>query len=170
MQSTSPRPRRIVRGVLVGIFLVLPLLEILGIIGVSRLIGGWATFGLLLLVGLLGAYIVKREGLRSWRTVSAASRSGQVPGGGLADSALILVGGLLLLVPGFITDLIGLTLLLPVTRPLARAALGQLIVRRVGVPVMAFGSESSGRAWDGPGRSTDQPGAGTTVRGTVIDD
>ena len=176
MSPTSPRARSTLRRLLSVLVLALPLLEILGIIGVNRLIGGWATFGLLVLAFVVGAAIVKREGLRSWRVLSEATRTGQMPSRELADAGLVLVGGLLILVPGFLTDLIGLVLIVPVTRPLARAGLGYLVARQVGFIPGSGGrpqpfDAAAGPTWNSPGRpTTDQPGAGTTVQGTVIDD
>lgn len=176
MNHTSPRARSTLRRLLTVLVLALPLLEILGIIGMSRLIGGWATFGLLLLGLVVGAAVVKREGLRSWRVLGEATRTGQMPSRDLVDAGLVLIGGLLILVPGFITDVIGLVLIVPITRPVARAALGYLVARQVTLIPTSGGrprpfDPAAGPTWSSPGRpTTDQPGAGTTVQGTVIDD
>ncbi|MDO5503381.1 MAG: FxsA family protein [Actinomycetia bacterium] len=155
---------------LLGVLLLaLPLLEILTIIGVVRLIGGWWTFGLLVLGSLLGAYLIKREGMRAWRALNTAARTGaapgETPGKRLADGSLILLGGVLLLFPGFLTDVLGLVLILPFTRPLARGVLGYAVARRVGVITPLSGPQN----WNGPGGPSGPPGAGTTVRGDVID-
>jgi len=114
---------------LVVAFLVVPIAEIAVIIEVGRVIGGWQTLVLLLLESLLGGWIVKREGLRAWRALRAAIRRGSMPTGELIDAALVLVGGTLLLAPGFLTDIVGFFFVLPPTRRLARR-LGLAVLRR----------------------------------------
>lgn len=134
------------------------------IVLVGKAIGGWLTFGLIIAGGVLGAIVIKREGVRSWRALSEATQTGTMPSRSIVDSGLILVGGLLLLIPGFITDVVGLLLLLPFTRPIARAGVAYLVANKVSLLVV-----QRVQTWDSPGRSADQPGAGTTVRGDVID-
>jgi len=114
---------------LVVAFLLVPIAEIAVIIEVGRVIGGWQTLVLLLLESLLGGWIVKREGLRAWRALRAAIRRGTMPTVELIDAALVLVGGTLLLAPGFLTDIVGFFFVLPPTRPLARR-LGLTVLRR----------------------------------------
>ena len=91
------------------------------------------TVLLLLVESALGAWLVKREGRRAWTALRFALRTGRLPARELADAALVLVGGTLLLTPGFVTDVAGFFLILPVTRPLARRLLGWLAARRAGV-------------------------------------
>lgn len=119
-----------VPALLVGAFLVVPVLEIYLILQVGQVIGGWQTVALLVAESLLGAWLVRREGRRTWRTLQAAFRGARMPGRELIDGALVLVGGTLLLTPGFLTDAVGFFLLLPVTRPLARRMLTSLLTRR----------------------------------------
>ncbi|HSF26099.1 MAG TPA: FxsA family protein [Actinomycetes bacterium] len=114
-------------------FLIVPIVEIAVIIEVGSWIGVVPTVVLLLVESLLGAWIVKHEGLRTWRALRAAVTEGRLPDRELADGALVLVGGALLLAPGFVTDLAGFFLVLPLTRPLARAGLLWLAVRRAPV-------------------------------------
>jgi UPF0716 protein FxsA len=111
--------------------LVVPLLEIALIVAVGRVIGGWQTLALLLFESALGAYLVKREGQRSWRTLRAALTSGRMPGRELADAALVLIGGTLLLTPGFLSDIVGFFFILPFTRPITRRWLQGIIERRL---------------------------------------
>jgi UPF0716 protein FxsA len=112
-------------------FLIMPVLEIYLIIQVGGLIGGWQTAALLLFESLLGAWIVRREGRRAWRGLSATFGRGAMPDRELADAALVLIGGALLLTPGFLTDVLGFLFVLPVTRPLVRRALLRYAARRV---------------------------------------
>jgi UPF0716 protein FxsA len=112
-------------------FLVLPVLEIYVIIQVGSVIGGWPTVALLLAESLLGAWIMRREGRRAWRSLRETFLAGTIPDRELADAGLVLVGGALLLTPGFITDLFGFLFVLPFTRPLVRRALSAFFARRV---------------------------------------
>ncbi|HET8598928.1 MAG TPA: FxsA family protein [Segeticoccus sp.] len=117
--------------------LLVPLAEIVVIIVVWQAIGGWWTILLLLFWSLVGAVLVRREGSRTWAALREAVRTGTMPAKELADAALVLVGGTVLLVPGFITDAVGLFLILPFTRPLTRhwlqAAVERRLWRRTGV-------------------------------------
>lgn len=117
--------------VLVIALLVVPTLEIALIIAVGRAIGGWPTLGLLLLESAVGAWLVRREGAQAWRALAGALSSGRMPAGELSDAALVLVGGTLLLTPGFLTDVAGFCFVLPFTRPLAGRLLARLIERRL---------------------------------------
>ena len=103
--------------------LLLGILEIVAIIAVGRWIGALATIGLLLLGFVLGVWLLKREGRRTWRALRTAASSGKMPSREIADASLVLVGGILLLIPGFITGVIGLFFALPFTRPLTRRVL-----------------------------------------------
>lgn len=122
--------------VLLVLFLLTPVVEIYVIIQVGQQIGALPTVALLLAESALGAWLVKREGRRAWRALQTALATGRMPGRELADAALVLVGGTLLLTPGFVTDVVGFALVLPVTRPLARRALGWLVARRAGAVVV----------------------------------
>ncbi len=116
--------------VLVALFVVVPLIEIYLIAQVGHLIGLPLTLAVLLLVSVLGAVVVKREGVRSWRRLRAATGTGRMPSTEMADGALVLVGGVLLLTPGFLTDALGFLLVLPLTRPVARRLLTSVLLRR----------------------------------------
>lgn len=115
---------------LVVAFVLVPVVEIAVIVQVGQQIGAWPTVALLVVESLLGAWLVKREGRRTWdalRSTLAQHRTPEVP---LLDGALVLVGGTLLLTPGFVTDVVGFALVLPVTRPLARRLVVRVIERR----------------------------------------
>lgn len=126
----GPRHRRRVLGGLALALLIVPTLEIAVIVGVGRAIGGWQTL-VLLLESALGAWLVRREGSRAWSALTTALASGRMPAGELADAALVLVGGTLLLTPGFLTDVVGFLFVLPVTRPLAGRVLTRIVERRL---------------------------------------
>lgn len=118
---------------LVVLFLVVPVLEIYVIIQVGQVIGAVPTVVLLIAESLLGAWLVKREGRRAWDALQSAIGSARLPSRELADGALIALGGLLLLVPGFVSDALALVLLAPPTRSVVRALLGRSIGRRAKV-------------------------------------
>jgi UPF0716 protein FxsA len=114
-------------------FLVIPIVEIYVILQVGHLIGGWPTVALLIVESLLGAWIVRREGRRAWRALTSTFQKGGLPDRELADAALVLVGGVLLLTPGFVTDIAGFLFVLPFTRPIIRRLLSAYVARRVRV-------------------------------------
>lgn len=106
---------------LVIVLIVVPALEIWGLFAVGKLIGGWQTFALIVLTGLLGAALARREGRRVLEFARYQMSVGQPPGDSILDAICVFGGGLLLLMPGFLTDAFGLVLLLPVTRPFFKA-------------------------------------------------
>ncbi|WP_424768077.1 FxsA family protein [Paenibacillus sp. sgz302251] len=101
-------------------FIVLPFVELWGILQVGDWIGGWTTFLILIVVGLAGAYLALAEGRKVWGEAQRQIQAGQMPGLSMLDGICVLAGGLLLLLPGFLSDMIGITLLLPFTRPFYR--------------------------------------------------
>lgn len=104
------------------VLLVLVVAEIAAIVWVASRIGWWT----LVLIGattVLGFYLMQREWRKAWSALSEAIRSGQLPTGQMADASLVLAGGILLTVPGLLTDVAGLLLLLPFTRPFVRSGL-----------------------------------------------
>lgn len=130
--------------------LAVPVLEVWVAVQVGRAIGAWPTVLLLLGGGLLGAALLRRQGRRAWRALQEALASGRAPGAELLDAALVLVGGALLLLPGFVSDVVGLLVMLPPGRVAARRLLLRLVLRRV-VP------------------GTRRPGAGEVISGEVVD-
>lgn len=116
-------------------FVVVPLIELVAIIQVGQLIGtGW-TIALLVADSLLGAYLLRRESKRAWHEFRAALSSGRWPGDEVTQGGLVIVGGALLLTPGFVTDIVGLLCLLPPSR----AVMSRLIRARLGPGVVLGG-------------------------------
>lgn len=111
-------------------FILVPLAELYVISRVGRELGLPLTLAVLLLVSVAGAWLVKREGRRTWQALRLAMGSRQLPTRELSDAALVLIGGVLLLTPGFLTDVVGLALVLPPTRAVARRVLTTFAVRR----------------------------------------
>jgi len=82
----------------------------------GSLLGFWTTFFLIIATGVIGAYLAKQQGLQTLHLVQRQIQYGHHPGDALIDGLCIIVGGILLLTPGFITDIIGFYLLFPFTR------------------------------------------------------
>ncbi len=108
---------------LVALLIGVPILELYVIVRVAVGIGTFQTIGLLILVSVVGAWLVRREGLWVLNRVRERLDQGQVPGNELVDGLLILVAGALMLTPGFLTDALGLVLLAPPTRIIVRTML-----------------------------------------------
>jgi UPF0716 protein FxsA len=152
--------RRWTRLALFAAFIGVPLIEIWVLIQVGQVIGPWWTILLLILDSLFGTWLIRREGGKAWQGLRVALESGRMPARELADGALILVGGTLMLTPGFVTDAFGILLILPFTRPFARRLLTQVVTRRL----LAGQTSDQTTTRPGPG-----PG-GPVVRGEVVED
>jgi UPF0716 protein FxsA len=105
------------------LFLVVPVVELWVLIQVGQVIGPPWTVALLLAVSVLGTWLIRREGTRAWTAFRLALARGRVPANEVLDGALVLLGGALLLTPGFVTDVVGLLLVFPPTRRVASRAL-----------------------------------------------
>lgn len=109
--------------VLLLVFLVVPIVELAVIIQVGQVLGVAPTLALLVVMSILGAWLMKREGLGVIRRAKQQASSGRVPGKEVVDGFLIVLGGALMLTPGFVTDGIGIALLLPPVRAVVRPLL-----------------------------------------------
>jgi len=107
------------------IFIVIPLLELWAFLLVSRFIGLGTTLLLCFLSALIGGNMVRAQGLNALRTAQAEMMTGGVPTKEMFDGLCIVAAGALLLTPGFITDFLGILLLLPPVRALLRARLAR---------------------------------------------
>ncbi len=139
---------------LVILFIVVPIAELYVIIQVGGLIGIWPTLGLLFLDAVLGSLLLRHQGRGAWRRFNEALAQGRFPGREVVDGLLIVVGGTLLLAPGFLSDIVGLFLLIPPTRALVRALLKRFTIGRiaiVGVGGSPFGRGAGGQAPFGNG-------------------
>jgi UPF0716 protein FxsA len=125
--------------VLVVAFFVVPIVELALIIKIGAAIGVLNTIGLLILSSVVGGWLMKREGLGVVRRMQLAVAEGRVPGKELVDAFLILFGGALMVAPGFLTDGLGMLLLLPPVRAVVR----RILRRRFTVRVLGSGPGSS---------------------------
>lgn len=114
---------------LLFLFIAVPLIELALLVRLGTLIGFWPTIGIVIVTGVLGAALARAQGLRVWIGIQDDLRQGRMPVRGLMDGLLVLVGGVVLLTPGVLTDLAGIALLLPPTRALARRALRRKLDR-----------------------------------------
>lgn len=113
------------------VLVAIPLIEIAVLIKIGQLIGFWPALGIVIGTFILGAAVVGRSGFASAIKVRDALSRGEPPVAAMIDSALLVVGGVLLMTPGFIADFVGLALLIPpIRKALARAALRNAIVIR----------------------------------------
>jgi UPF0716 protein FxsA len=116
--------------VIVGLVLLF-VAEVAVLVEVAHQIGWLAAILLLILVSAAGPWLVRRAGLTTWRRAQERYRAGQIPGRELLDSVLLLAAGVLILVPGFITDTIGVLLLIGPVRALARWGLAHSVGRKL---------------------------------------
>jgi UPF0716 protein FxsA len=114
------------------IFIVIPIAELAVLIQVGQLIGVWWTVGLLVADAVLGSWLLRTQTRTAWRRFNEALAAGRVPHREVVDGVLVIFGGVLLLTPGFITDIFGLLFLFPPTRILLRG----LLVRRGALKLM----------------------------------
>jgi UPF0716 protein FxsA len=128
--------------------LLLPVAELAVMIWVGQWIGVWETIALLLMVSFLGAWIVKRQGAGAWRRIRDELGVGRIPTTAILDGALLLTAGVLFLVPGFVTDIAAVVLLLPPTRALVRGTVGRRVRISASVGGVAPGRSPRGDVFD----------------------
>ena len=128
-------------------FIVLPILELYLLLAIGRQIGPLPTLAWVLVSGMVGASLSRRESRRVWRQSREAMARGQVPEEGILSGVLVLAGGVLLIIPGVITDVMGLLLLLPPVRRLISARVRRTLERKVrdgSMHVTSFGGGAFG--------------------------
>lgn len=101
---------------LLFLLILIPAVEITVLIGSSHLIGMWPTFAMIVFTGVLGAYLAKRQGLIVLKEIQFRLNRGEMPGDTVLDGIFVFIGGLLLLTPGYVTDVIGFIFIFSVTR------------------------------------------------------
>lgn len=144
-------------------------LEIYVIVVIAHAIGIAWTVAALIASTLAGLALVRAQRRRAWSALREAVASGVVPDRELGDAALIFTGGALFVIPGFVTDALGLLAVAPLTRPAMRRLLGVLLLPRAA----ALGMRAGRMGGRGTGtHSPEEPGEGGTgkvIRGHVID-
>jgi UPF0716 protein FxsA len=160
---------------LVVLFIVVPIAELYVIIKVGELIGVLPTLALLLADAVLGSLLLRHQGRGAWRRFNEALAQRRFPGKEVADGLLIVVGGTLLLAPGFLTDIVGLFLLIPPTRAISRSLLRRFTLGRftvVGMPGRGTrpGPSRDARSYDFDASAEEVPSDGDSRRLPPIED
>ncbi len=153
-------------GRLILLFLLTPAVELALLIQVDQLIGFWATIALIIVTGIVGSHLARREGLSTWRRFNRRLQAGDLPGDELADGIIILVAGALLITPGILTDVIGFLGLLPFTRARLRSMLMRWFQRKVkqGTMQVQFGMFGGSSSPNPGGPNTPPNSSGRTRR------
>jgi UPF0716 protein FxsA len=142
---------------LIALFIVLPLVELYVILKVGDAIGVVPTILLLAADSVLGSMLLRSQGRSVWRRFNAALAEGKMPHREVLDGVLVIFGGAFLITPGFVTDVVGLLLLLPPTRTLIRSQVVRRLGRRVTVGVAGRPARRRPRDYDveGTARESD---------------
>ncbi len=98
------------------LFIIMPIVEIAVLIKVGGAIGGWTTIGIVILTAVIGTFMLRQQGIATLNKAQQRMQSGEMPAQQLLEGLLLLIGGVLLLTPGFITDFFGFCTLVPVSR------------------------------------------------------
>lgn len=134
-----------------------PIAELLVAIAVADAIGVLQTIVLLIVTWPIGTWALRSQGRAAWNRLAAAVAAGRAPAHEVVDGSLVLLGGALLIVPGFITDVIGICLLLPPTRALMRPLLVRNLRSRLVVGAMRRSRAPSRYDVDSTASDIDQP-------------
>ena len=146
---------------LIAIFIAVPLAELYVILRVGDAIGLLPTIALLAADSLLGSWLLRSQGRAVWNRFNEAVRGGRVPHNEVIDGVLVIFGGAFLITPGFLTDIVGLLLLLPPTRRGFRRLARRTIERR---SVAAVGGRAGrSRRSRGGGEDFDVEGTASEV-------
>ncbi|MEA2330939.1 MAG: protein FxsA [Thermoleophilaceae bacterium] len=126
---------------LLAVFILVPLAELYVILKVGDAIGALWTIVLLAADSVLGSVLLRTQGRAVWRRFNEALAAGRMPHREVVDGVLVIFGGAFLITPGFLTDIVGLLLLLPPTRAFFRGILARRLGRRVAAGVTRAGRE-----------------------------
>jgi UPF0716 protein FxsA len=153
---------------LILLFIVVPIVELYVIIQVGGAIGVLPTIALLIADSVLGAMLMRHQGRSAWRRFNAALSEGRIPHREVIDGALVIFGGALLLTPGFVTDILGIVLLLPPTRALVRGVIARRLLPRLVVSRVGGYGPAPPRGGGAP-RRRPRGGGGSDVEGTATE-
>ena len=168
-QRASPGVARLVRrpyvrrvGRLFLLFTVVPLIELYLLVALGRVLGPLATIGLVIVTGAVGAWFARLEGARVIRRWQEAMARQQIPKDGVIDGFLIFIGGLMLITPGILTDIAGLSMVMPPTRRVIAGFVRSWVERQIAAGrVQVYAPGYNG----GPGR----PQEVIEVEGEVVE-
>jgi UPF0716 protein FxsA len=169
MANTQPPDRTDMFFRLALLFVTIPLIELALLVWVGARIGFWPTMALVILTGLAGAALARFAGVQVVTRIQREVTAGRMPVNDMLDGLLVLVGGVVLLTPGLLTDIFGFALLVPWTRRIARGALQKRLQRMVAartIRVAGFGFPGAGGVpHDVHGGGRDSPGSGRSSPG-----
>ncbi|MGI2170359.1 FxsA family protein [Shewanella sp. MF05960] len=126
--------------ILLLVFVLIPVVELNVLIEVASSIGSWTTVGLVLFTAVVGVSLVRSQGLSTLMSVQQKLARGEAPGQEIVEGMMLAAAGVLLLIPGFVTDFIGLILLTPLTR----APIAAFLYKRMQLRVVANGGFKGG--------------------------
>ncbi|MCG9722368.1 FxsA family protein [Shewanella sp. Isolate7] len=121
--------------ILLIIFVLIPVIELNVLIRVGETLGSWTTVGLVIFTAVVGVSLVRSQGIHTLMSVQQKLARGEAPGQEIVEGMMLAMAGLLLLIPGFVTDFIGLLLLTPLTR----APIAAFLYKRMQVKVSQQG-------------------------------
>ncbi len=154
--------------ILLILFICVPVIEIGLFIQVGDMLGLWPTIGLVLLTAFVGASLVRSQGIQTLLSVQNRLRHGEMPAQQILEGVMLAVSGVLLLTPGFMTDAMGMIVLLPAPRAmLARYLMSKVVVQTMGNGFHAqggFGSQSHS-SQDSSRNNSFSSGEGNTFEG-----
>ena len=128
-------------GRLLLLFILVPLVDLMLLLKVGARIGFVPTLGIVIVTAILGASLTRSQGVRTLRKLQEAQAEGRMPHAELLEGVMILIAGIVLLTPGFLTDLVGFLLLIPPVRTALRGQLGKALKGRVQVVGMSPGGQ-----------------------------
>ena len=147
---------------LVLLFIAVPIVELFVIIQVGEAIGVLPTIALLIADSVLGSLLMRSQGRTAWLRFNAALAERRIPHREVLDGALVIFGGALLVTPGFVTDILGIVLLLPPTRALVRGVVARRLLPRLVVTGLG-GPGPRRRPGERPGPDADVEGSATEI-------
>lgn len=112
------------------LFILVPIVELALLIEIGKAIGTWPTIGIIVITGIIGSYLLKWQGVSTWRRFHQSLSRGGFPGDVILEGVLILIGGAFLLTPGVVTDALGFILLIPPGRRLVLKAVKAYLKRK----------------------------------------
>lgn len=122
------------------LFTLVPIVELYFLIQIGKVIGGLETIAAVVVIGVIGAALAKSQGLAVVRGVQRATAEGRMPGRELLEGAMVFAGGLLLVTPGVLTDVLGLLLLIPPVRRLAAGLVARRLAKQMKLTVVDLAS------------------------------
>lgn len=115
---------------LLFVFILIPFIELAILVKIGTIIGFWYTMLIVVLTGIAGASLARQQGLKVYTKIQKELNSGKIPSDDMLEAMFVFAGGIVLLTPGFLTDIAGLLFLIPFTRKIFKAYLNNILIRR----------------------------------------